>query len=171
MTTHRIDGADIDARLAEPNLRLRVGEHVVDVGALKVASNPDAPRLSSKAMAVLIELVRDAGDTVTRDRFLEVVWKDRVTTPDVLTQAIKELRRALDDEARRPASRRSRKSAIASSHPCSWSKRTSPRRSPRSRLRAWAPTTRPLLRRTPRARASCTRTRGACRSRSRARRC
>lgn len=98
MTTRRLDGADIDTRLAEPNLRLRVGEHVVDVGALKVASNPDAPRLSSKAMAVLIELVRDAGDTVTRDRFLDVVWKDRVTTPDVLTQAIKELRRALDDE-------------------------------------------------------------------------
>jgi len=47
-------------------------------------------------VAVLIELVRNAGDTVTRDRFLDVVWKDRVTTPDVLTQAIKELRRALD---------------------------------------------------------------------------
>ena len=61
-------------------LRLRVGAHVVDVGALRVASNPDAPRLSSKAVAVLIELVRNAGDTVTRDRFLDVVWKDRVTT-------------------------------------------------------------------------------------------
>ena len=98
MTAHRKEGIDIDARLAEPNLRLRVGRHVVDVGALKVANSVDAPRLSSKAMAVLIELVRHAGDTVTRDRFLDVVWKDRVTTPDVLTQAIKELRRALDDE-------------------------------------------------------------------------
>lgn len=97
MNIHSIQDIDIDALLAEPNLRMRIGEHVVDVGALKVVSNADAPRLSSKAMAVLIELVRHAGNTVTRDRFLDVVWKGRCTTPDVLTQAIKELRRALDE--------------------------------------------------------------------------
>jgi len=82
------------------NLRLRIGEHVVDLGALRVVTNPGAPRLTSKAAAVLIELARHAGDTVTRDQLLDRVWKDRVTTPDVLTQAIKELRRAFADDAR-----------------------------------------------------------------------
>jgi Tol biopolymer transport system component/DNA-binding winged helix-turn-helix (wHTH) protein len=89
-----------DERLLQPNLRLRVGEHVVDVGALRVVTHPEHPRLTSKAAAVLIELVRHAGDTVTRDALLDRVWAGRVTTPDVLTQAIKELRRAFGDDAK-----------------------------------------------------------------------
>jgi Tol biopolymer transport system component/DNA-binding winged helix-turn-helix (wHTH) protein len=89
-----------DELLLQPNLRLRVGEHIVDVGALRVVTRPEHPRLTSKATAVLIELVREAGDTVTRDALLDRVWADRVTTPDVLTQAIKELRRAFCDDAK-----------------------------------------------------------------------
>jgi len=89
-----------DELLLQPNLRLRVGEHVVDIGALRVVTHPEHPRLTSKAAAVLIELVRHAGDTVTRDALLDRVWADRVTTPDVLTQAIKELRRAFGDDAK-----------------------------------------------------------------------
>jgi Tol biopolymer transport system component/DNA-binding winged helix-turn-helix (wHTH) protein len=91
-----------DELLLQPNLRLRVGDHVVDIGALRVATRPQHPRLTSKAAAVLIELVRHAGDTVTRDALLDRVWADRVTTPDVLTQAIKELRRAFSDDAKPP---------------------------------------------------------------------
>ena len=89
-----------DELLLQPNLRLRVGEHVVDIGALRIVTRPDYPRLTSKAAAVLIELVRHAGDTVMRDQLLDRVWADRVTTPDVLTQAIKELRRAFNDDAK-----------------------------------------------------------------------
>jgi len=89
-----------DELLLQPNLRLRVGAHVVDVGALRVVTHPQHPRLTSKAVAVLIELARHAGDTVTRDALLDRVWADRVTTPDVLTQAIKELRRAFCDDAK-----------------------------------------------------------------------
>lgn len=89
-----------DELLARPNLRLRVGEHAVDVGALRIITQPDHPRLTGKAIAVLIELVRHAGETVTRDQLLDRVWADRVTTPDVLTQAIKELRRAFGDDAK-----------------------------------------------------------------------
>lgn len=89
-----------DAQLAQSNLRLRVGAHVVDIGALRVISRPGTPRLTSKAVAVLIELIRHAGDTVTRDQLLDRVWTNRVTTPDVLTQAIKELRRAFVDDTK-----------------------------------------------------------------------
>ena len=89
-----------DELLLQPNLRLRVGEHLVDIGALRIVTRPDHPRLTSKAAAVLIELVRHAGDTVMRDQLLDRVWADRVTTPDVLTQAIKELRRAFNDDAK-----------------------------------------------------------------------
>ena len=91
-----------DELLARPNLLLRVGEQVVDVGALRVVTRPDLPRLTSKAVAVLIELVRQAGRTVTRDQLFERVWTGRFTTPDVLTQAIKELRRAFADDSKPP---------------------------------------------------------------------
>lgn len=91
-----------DTLLAQPNLRLRVGDHVVDVGALRIVTRPESPRLTSKAMAVLIELVRQVGATVTREHLLDSVWADRVTTPDVLTQAIKELRRAFADDGKPP---------------------------------------------------------------------
>jgi len=89
-----------DDPLAQPNLLLRVGEHVIDVGALRLTTRPDYPRLTSKAAAVLLQLVRDRGNTVTREQLLDRVWTDRVTTPDVLTQAIKELRRAFADDAK-----------------------------------------------------------------------
>lgn len=84
------------------NLRLRIGEHVVDTGALRIVTRPELPRLTSKAVAVLVELVRNAGQTVTRDQLLDRVWTGRFPTPDVLTQAIKELRRALADDSRPP---------------------------------------------------------------------
>lgn len=99
-TPHIFSKRLIDSESAAANLRLRIGEHVVDLGALRVVTNPGAPRLTSKGAAVLMELARHAGDTVTRDQLLDRVWKDRVTTPDVLTQAIKELRRAFADDAR-----------------------------------------------------------------------
>ncbi len=91
---------ETDELLSQPNLRLRIGEHLVDIGALRVLTRPQQPRLTSKAAAVLLELVRHAGNTITRDQLLDRVWKDRCPTPDVLTQAIKELRRAFGDDAK-----------------------------------------------------------------------
>lgn len=91
-----------DDLLTRANLRLRVGEHVVDVGALRLVTRPELPRLTSKAVAVLIELVRHVGKTVTRDQLLDRVWTGRFPTPDVLTQAIKELRRAFADDSKPP---------------------------------------------------------------------
>ena len=91
-----------DQLLTQSNLRLRVGEHVVDVGALRVVTRPELPRLTGKAVAVLIELVRHAGSTVTRDELLDRVWTGRLPTPDVLNQAIKELRRAFADDRKPP---------------------------------------------------------------------
>lgn len=100
MNLHASPRHATDALLAQSNLRLRVGEHVVDVGALRLVTRPDLPRLTHKAVAVLIELVRHVGNTVTRDELLDRVWIGRFTTPDVLTQAIKELRRAFADDSK-----------------------------------------------------------------------
>ena len=91
-----------DELQTRPNLRLQVGEHLIDVGALRVVTRPELPRLSGKSLAVLIELVRHCGATVTRAQLLDRVWAERVITPDVLTQAIAELRRAFLDDVKSP---------------------------------------------------------------------
>jgi Tol biopolymer transport system component/DNA-binding winged helix-turn-helix (wHTH) protein len=102
MTLHASVRDTRDELLSGPNLRLRIGEHVVDTGALRVVTRPELPRLTSKAVAVLVELVRNVGQTVTRDQLLDRVWTGRFPTPDVLTQAVKELRRALGDDSKPP---------------------------------------------------------------------
>jgi len=91
-----------DELQTQPNLRLQVGDHIIDIGALRVTTRPELARLSGKSLAVLVELARHAGATVTRGQLLDRVWAQRITTPDVLTQAIAELRRAFHDDAKLP---------------------------------------------------------------------
>ncbi|MGA9421964.1 MAG: winged helix-turn-helix domain-containing protein [Rhodanobacteraceae bacterium] len=86
----------------EPNIRLQIGDQIVDVGTHRVVSHPEHTRLTSKATAVLLDLAEHAGNTVPREELLNHVWNGRCPTPDVLTQAIKELRRALGDDSRLP---------------------------------------------------------------------
>lgn len=86
----------------ESRRRLNVGTHVVDIGSLRVVDHPDGLRLSPKAAAVLLELAQRPNATVSRDELIATVWHDTCPTPDVLTQAITELRRAFGDDAAAP---------------------------------------------------------------------
>jgi DNA-binding winged helix-turn-helix (wHTH) protein len=81
---------------------LVIGHDEVDLGTLRVVSRSDQPRLTSKAAAVLSALASQPGQTLSRSELLDSVWPDTCPTPDVLTQAIAELRRTLDDDQRSP---------------------------------------------------------------------
>ncbi|HEY6985910.1 MAG TPA: winged helix-turn-helix domain-containing protein [Rhodanobacteraceae bacterium] len=81
---------------------LAVGEHVVDIDTLRLLTREGEPRLTPKAAAVLLQLVHAAGRTLSRDDLLNEVWKGTCPTPDVLTQAVKDLRRALGDDLHAP---------------------------------------------------------------------
>jgi len=87
---------------SETNRFLAVGEHVVDIDTLRLVTRPDAARLTPKAAAVLLQLAHAAGRTLSRDDLLNEVWKGTCPTPDVLTQAVKDLRRALGDDLHAP---------------------------------------------------------------------
>ena len=81
-----------------------LGDFRIDVGGLKLLDNVDAVRrLTPKTMGVLLELALRAGSTVARDDLLNAVWPDTCPTPEVLTQAIKELRKAFLDNQKAPA--------------------------------------------------------------------
>jgi Tol biopolymer transport system component/DNA-binding winged helix-turn-helix (wHTH) protein len=82
---------------------LSIAGRRVDVGALRVIGDGDADhtRLTPKALGVLLELAREPGVTRTREELLESVWGNAGGN-DVLTQAVKELRRVFCDDPADP---------------------------------------------------------------------
>lgn len=52
-----------------------------------------------KPLEVLLELLRHAGELVTKDELMESVWANRVVTESVIARCINKLRVALDDES------------------------------------------------------------------------
>jgi DNA-binding winged helix-turn-helix (wHTH) protein len=63
----------------------------------------DVPvELNARYLDALALLVREAGRLVSKDRFLEEVWRGVPVTDEALTQCIKTLRRQLGDDAARP---------------------------------------------------------------------
>lgn len=76
---------------------VRIGARQVDFGTLRVDA---AERLSPKAAHVLWLLARNAGRTLEKDWLLDAAWAGQPRVPDVLVQAISEIRRVLGDSGR-----------------------------------------------------------------------
>lgn len=64
---------------------------------------PERQRLEPKVAEVLVHLAGRAGQVVSRDELLTAVWPGVVVGDDALTQVVIKLRKALGDDARRPA--------------------------------------------------------------------
>jgi Tol biopolymer transport system component/DNA-binding winged helix-turn-helix (wHTH) protein len=99
----------VDMRVHQPidpisatNFRIQLGDLVVDAGRLLVTGANGERSIAPKALAVLALLARHAGRTVTREQLLDTVWNGSCPTPDALTHAVKELRKALGDDPRVP---------------------------------------------------------------------
>ena len=90
--------------MAELSLRrtLLIAGRRVDVGALRVHGAGETQRITPKALGVLLELAREPGLTRTREELLLKVWAGRAGDGDVLTQAVKELRRLFGDDPAAP---------------------------------------------------------------------
>src|SRR5919112_3792579 len=58
--------------------------------------------LNARYLDALALLVREAGRLVSKDRFLDEVWRGVPVTDEALTQCIKTLRSRLGDDAARP---------------------------------------------------------------------
>jgi DNA-binding winged helix-turn-helix (wHTH) protein/predicted ATPase len=59
-------------------------------------------KLAPKALALLGFLLERAGDVITKDEVFRAVWPDTVVSDGALTSCIRELRKALQDDARQP---------------------------------------------------------------------
>ena len=82
--------------------RYRFDDIVVDAAAHTLSRSGSAQTVEPKAFAVLLILLRRAGELVARDELLDLVWGHRHVTPGVLTRVIAQLRAALGDDSQHP---------------------------------------------------------------------
>lgn len=82
--------------------KYRFDDIVVDAAAHTLTRAGADQTVEPKAFAVLLILLRHAGELVGRDDLLDQVWGHRHVTPGVLTRVIAQLRHALADDSQHP---------------------------------------------------------------------
>ena len=74
----------------------------LDIDDRRLRCDGEPVELSARYFDALALLVREAGTLVTKDRFMGEIWSGIPVTDEALTQCIKALRRALNDNASNP---------------------------------------------------------------------
>jgi DNA-binding winged helix-turn-helix (wHTH) protein/TolB-like protein/Tfp pilus assembly protein PilF len=80
----------------------RLGEWLICPLLNTVQKDGKTVRLEHKFMQVLVCLAGRPGEVISKDELIRTVWADTFVTDDVLTRAISELRRILNDDAKNP---------------------------------------------------------------------
>ena len=80
----------------------RFGCFVLDPANRQLTRNDVPVSLNSRYLDALILLVREHGQLVSKERFLEEVWKGAPVTDEAVTQCIRTLRNRLGDRASMP---------------------------------------------------------------------
>lgn len=80
----------------------RCDDLLVDCENFRVHKNGEVIALSPLAFDVLVLLIEHRGSLITKQDLFDKVWKDTFVTDNALTRVIKEIRRAIGDEAYTP---------------------------------------------------------------------
>ena len=75
---------------------------VVDGSQRQLKCNGSLVEVNSRYLDALLLMVRNPGQLITRDRFLDDVWSGIPVTDEALSQCIANLRRTLGDDASKP---------------------------------------------------------------------
>jgi DNA-binding winged helix-turn-helix (wHTH) protein len=78
------------------------GPFVLDVADRRLLRAGEPVEVSARYFDALALLVSEAGRLITKDRFHQEVWRGIPVTDEALTQCIRSLRRALNDDAAAP---------------------------------------------------------------------
>lgn len=81
---------------------LRFDAFTLDLANRRLARAGEPVELGSRYFDALVLLVEARGALVTKDRFMDEVWQGIPVTDEALTQCVRTLRRALEDEASAP---------------------------------------------------------------------
>src|SRR4051795_7858227 len=82
--------------------RFRFDCFLLDPADRRLSRDGEVVELSARYLDALALLVREPGRLVSKDRFLDEVWRGVPVTDEALTQCIKTLRKQLGDDAARP---------------------------------------------------------------------
>lgn len=99
-----IGGTTIGAilRNAAVSPDFRSGEWVFQPSLHRAISGDEVVHLEPKLVGVLLCLVQQAGQTVSKDEILSAVWPDAIVEEVALARSVSDLRRLLHDDARSP---------------------------------------------------------------------
>ena len=78
------------------------GPYVLDASDRRLRRDGQPIELNSRYFDALALLLSEAGQLVSKDRFLEQVWRGVPVTDEALTQCVRTLRRQLGDDATAP---------------------------------------------------------------------
>src|SRR5215207_1940196 len=84
------------------NTALHFGAYRLDLQNERLWRDQQVVRLTGKAFAILCHLAQRPNQLVSRAELFRSVWSETVVSATTLTSCIKELRKALDDDARSP---------------------------------------------------------------------
>lgn len=88
--------------MSTANRQLGFGRYRLEPATGRLWSDEREIHLTPKASAVLVALVSRAGQPVTRDELFSTVWNGTPVTDDALGSCVRELRKALGDDAKCP---------------------------------------------------------------------
>ncbi|MBI2833877.1 MAG: winged helix-turn-helix domain-containing protein [Acidobacteria bacterium] len=88
--------------MSPPAVLYRFGPFVLDPGAFRLTRDRATVPLSAKLIDLLLFLVERPSTLATKDELVGRLWPDVAVTDNALTQAVSELRQALDDDAASP---------------------------------------------------------------------
>jgi Tol biopolymer transport system component/DNA-binding winged helix-turn-helix (wHTH) protein len=80
----------------------RFGAFTLDIAAFRLTRNGEPIRIEPKALEVLAYLIQHPDRVVSKDELLDAVWKGTFVTPNALTRAVAQIRKALSDNADSP---------------------------------------------------------------------
>lgn len=80
----------------------RVGPWLVQPTLNSVSRGGTSIHVTPKVMEVLVCLAEHAGEPVSKEKLLQVIWPDTFVSEDVLKGSISELRRVFEDDAKEP---------------------------------------------------------------------
>ena len=93
------DSGRLPEGLTDP---FRVAGWEIDVASHRMRRGDETIRLEPRTIAVLVHLAARAGQVVTREELEQEVWSGRVVGYEALSNAIAKLRRAFEDDPKRP---------------------------------------------------------------------
>src|SRR5277367_3551280 len=83
-------------------MKYRVSDLTIDTGRQVVSRATDPIALPKLSYDLLLVLVRAAPNLVSLDELMRLVWPEIIVSPETISQRVKMLRDALDDDPRKP---------------------------------------------------------------------